>query len=152
MDFDEGGWPTPRFGVDCCFDSELCDGEVRVSAPRFGVDFRLDNASCVGGSVREARSVDGSADSGKGDPPRSEWSTSPSPVAFSGILALELKPSGERSLALGRPMESKSGGRSGLDDEAANATASGPYGTPNLPNVSFEARNLTCWDVGPVRG
>lgn len=152
MDFDKEGWPTPKFGVDCCFANELCDGEVRVSVPRFGVDSRLDNASCEGGSVREARSGDGSVDSGKGDPPRSEWSTPPSPIAFSGILALEVEPSGERSPMLCRSMESKSGGRSILDDEAANAMASGPYGTPNLPNVSFEDRNLTWSDVGPVRG
>ena len=138
--------------MDCCFDSELCDGEVRTSAPRFGVDFCLDNAGCEGGSDREGGSWDGSADSGKGDPSRFEWSPPPSPIAFSGILALEAEPSGGRSLVLDRSMESKPGGRSCLDDEAANATASGPYGTPNLPNVSFEARNLTCSDVGPVRG
>jgi hypothetical protein len=61
----------------------------------------------------------------------------------------------DRSLILDRCIElieSKSGGSSGLDDEAANVTASGPYGTLNRLNVSLEERNLTCSDVGPVRG
>lgn len=62
-----------------------------------------------------------------------------------------LSGSGERSLKLGWCTESKSGGRFTFDDEA-NAIASGPYGMPNLPNVSLEERNLTWSDVGPVRG
>lgn len=50
---------------------------------------------------------------------------------------------------------SKSGGgidKSCLDAEAANATASGPYGRPNLPNVSLDEINLTWSGVGPERG
>lgn len=42
--------------------------------------------------------------------------------------------------------------KSCLDAEAANATASGPYGKPNLPKVSLEEINLTCSAVGPERG
>ena len=113
-------------GVDSCFGKRLREGEGMASTSRFGFEF------CPGSdgrSVREARSRDGSVGSGDGDAPGS----------------------GKRSLKLGRGTESKSGGRFTLDDEA-NAIASGPYGTPNLPNVSLEARNLTCSDVGPVRG
>lgn len=91
--------------------------------------------------------------SGDGGAPRSGLPSAPV-LALIDLLRLDPDPlsgSGGRSLKLGWCTESKSGGRFTFDDEA-NAMASGPYGTPNLPNVSLEARNLTCSDVGPVRG
>lgn len=83
-------------------------------------------------------------------------------IGFPCVNALEvaLSTSGLGESKLGRAWlstASKSGGgmeRSALDAEAlaAKATASGPYGKPNLPNVSLEEMNLTCSAVGPDLG
>jgi len=61
---------------------------------------------------------------------------------------------GERGDAASGTTESKSGGgsRSWRDDEAANAIASGPYGTPNRANDSRDEITLSCSAVGPVLG
>lgn len=111
-------------GVCSCFGKRLREGKGTASTSRFGFE------PCPGSDGRSVRE----ASSGVGS-----------------VVSMELSGSDERSLKLGRGTESKSGGRFTLDDEA-NAIASGPYGTPNLPKVSLEERNLTCSDVGPVRG
>lgn len=47
---------------------------------------------------------------------------------------------------------SKSGGGATLDLDAENATASGPYGTPNLSNAFLEVMSLICSGVKPPFG
>jgi hypothetical protein len=47
---------------------------------------------------------------------------------------------------------SKSGGGAILDLDAENATASGPYGTPNLSSAFLEVMSLICSGVMPPFG
>lgn len=49
-------------------------------------------------------------------------------------------------------MTSKSGGGAILDLDAENATASGPYGTPNLSSAFLEVISLICSGVMPPFG